>query len=70
MTDPATAFRRRRLNRAERRAARSRRATGKTVRLPRHAPGVFNNGACINPYDTHARELDAVNRPDRLRPRT
>ena len=70
MTSPATAFRNRRPNRAERRAARSQRATGKTVRPPRHACGRFTNEQAVNPYDTQSREFDAVNHPERLRPRT
>jgi len=69
MTSPDLAFRRRKPNRAERRAARSRKATGKTVTLPRHAAGVFNNGQAVSPYDG-GRELDAMSRPDRLRPTT
>ena len=69
MTTPDFAFRHRRPNRAERRAARSRKATAKLVTGPRQKTGATANGACVNPF-TNAPEMDAVTYPERTRPTT
>ena len=69
MTSPATAFRHRKPNRAERRAALSRRAAGKLATAPRQKAGAAKSGHATNPY-TDALEMDAVTHPERLRPTT